>query len=344
MKTLVFTGGHHTSALEVAKVLKDKGYNIIWFGHRYSMWKDRADSAEYKEVIAMGIKFYDLQAGKFHHTHNPLKLIRIPWGFVQAFYWLMHIKPDGVVSFGGYLAVPTVISGWLLGIKSITHEQTATLGWANKIISHFVKKIAVTWPSSLVLYPKDKVVLTGLPLRPGIIKSFKLKIKNLVYITGGKQGSHIINQAVFEALPELIKNYIIIHQTGNSTLYHDFEKSQKFKYSNYQSFDYSSQKAMEALQKASVVITRGGAHIVYELGVLGKKCVIIPIPWVSHNEQYTNAKILADNQQAIILSEKDLTPENLILAIAKAEKLQPAKQTFLTDGTEKLVELIEKEL
>ena len=58
-KTLVFTGGHHTGALEVAKMLKDKGWNIAWFGHRHSAWGDRSDSAEYKEVTADGIKFYN---------------------------------------------------------------------------------------------------------------------------------------------------------------------------------------------------------------------------------------------------------------------------------------------
>ena len=140
MKTLVFTGGHHTGALEVAKALKEKGWNTVWFGHKHSMWNDTSHSSEYREVTESGIVFYKLLAGKFHHTYNPLKLIRIPFGFIQALCLLLLLKPAGIVSFGGYLAVPTVIMGWLLGIPSITHEQTVTQGWANKLIALFAKR------------------------------------------------------------------------------------------------------------------------------------------------------------------------------------------------------------
>ena len=153
MKTLVFTGGHHTSALEVAKQLKRRGWRIIWFGHRHSMWSDKSDSAEYHDVTTSDIKFYNLQAGKFYRTFHPLKLIRIPWGFIQSFYWLLRLKPVGIVSFGGYLAVPTVITGWILGIPAITHEQTVAAGWANRLIARFAQKIAVTWPVSARHYP-----------------------------------------------------------------------------------------------------------------------------------------------------------------------------------------------
>src|SRR3989304_6333470 len=78
----------------------------------------------------------------------PAIMLRLPLGFVHALYLLLKLRPAGIVSFGGYLAVPTVICGWLLGIPSITHEQTIVAGYANKILSHFVKKIALTWPQS----------------------------------------------------------------------------------------------------------------------------------------------------------------------------------------------------
>ena len=164
MKTLVFTGGHHTGALEVARALREKGWKIVWFGHRHAAWGDTSDSAEYRDVTSEDIKFYDLLAGKFHKTYNPLKLIRIPWGFIQALCLLLLLNPDGIVSFGGYLAVPTVIMGWLLGIPSITHEQTVTQGWANKLISKFAKKIALTWPGG-------NGIVVGLPLRKEILEA-----------------------------------------------------------------------------------------------------------------------------------------------------------------------------
>ena len=157
MKTLVFTGGHHISSLSVALALKAEGVNIVWIGHRHSQWADTSDSAEYRDVTAAGIPFFDLQAGKFYQTFHPAKLIRIPWGFIQAFYYLVKIRPSGIVSFGGYLAVPVVFVGWLLGIPSITHEQTVVAGWANKFISLFAKKVAITWPESASHFPKNNM-------------------------------------------------------------------------------------------------------------------------------------------------------------------------------------------
>ncbi len=339
VKRLVFTGGHHTSALEVAKALKGKGWQIIWFGHRHPMWGDKSDSAEYKEVTAAGIKFIDLKAGKFYRTFNPLKLIRIPLGFFQALLQLLLLRPRGIVSFGGYLAVPTVLAGWLLGIPSITHEQTVVSGWANKFISLFVKKIALAWPQSAAFYPKSQVVVTGLPIRPEIKKNRKPKTENrkLVYITGGKQGAHVINKVVFRTLPQLLKEFKVIHQTG----YRDYDQAVKIKYPRYQAFDFNSAQAISALNQAAVVVGRAGAHIIYELGYLGIPCVLIPIPWVSHNEQFLNAQILKRNHQAVILPESELTPQSLISSIKQALQLKPRPLNLPADATEKLTETIE---
>ena len=343
--TLVFTGGHHTSALVVAKKIQANGESIIWFGHRHSMWGDTSDSAEYQEVTQAGIKFYDLKAGKFYKMFHPLQLIRIPIGFFQSLFLLMLLRPRGIVSFGGYLAVPTIISGWLLGIPSLTHEQTVTAGLANKIISLFVKKIAVSWAESAKFYPRSKVVVTGLPLRPEIlkIKNKKLSPSSLalstIYVTGGKNGSQTINQVIFSLLPNLTKRYRIIHQTG----YRDLPLAQSQKFPNYVAFDYDSAKAIEALSLCDLVISRAGAHIVYELAVLGKPGILIPIPWVSHNEQMQNAKLLAARHLAVILPQHDLSPKSLLIAIDQAKSLKFQKTNSPPNGTDNLIQLIKQE-
>ncbi len=344
MKRLVFTGGHHTSALEVAKALKNKGWEIIWFGHRHSIWGDKSDSAEYKEVTAAGIKFYDLRAGKFYRTFHPFKLIRIPLGFFEAVFLLFSLKPSGIVSFGGYLAVPTVLAGWLLGIHSITHEQTAVSGWANKFISLFVKKIALAWPDSAQHYPPHKSVVIGLPLRPEILKIKKPsnKVTNnqlTIYITGGKQGSRTINKAVFAALPQLLVDYRIVHQTGNL----DYSTARTYLKDGYECFAFDSAKAVSALSQAAVVVSRAGAHIIYELGFLNKSCVLIPISLTSHNEQLLNAQILERNHQAVILPESDLSPQSLISSIKLALQLKPDNLMLPIDASQKLIQLIEQQ-
>ncbi len=343
---IVFTGGHHTSALVVARACKEKGYDVVWFGHRHSMWGDVSDSAEYLDVTAAKIEFHNLVAGKGYRTYNPYKLLRVPLGFFHAWHLLKKMKPDCIVSSGGYLAVPTVIIGYILGIPSLTHEQTVTTGWAAKIVEVFAKKIAVSWPESLKYHNPKKTTLTGLPLRPEIIK-IKSGKKNenkkpVLYITGGKQGSHRINQEIFKIIPKLEKTFKIIHQTGTSTVVKDFEQSKKFHSDSYESFGYSSEKAILALTSSDMIICRSGAHMCYEIGYLGKKAILIPLAYASHNEQKENALVLQEAGLATIIEENDLSEKTIFQAINEiiGKSVQPLN--LPEDATKSMVHLIEQ--
>jgi UDP-N-acetylglucosamine--N-acetylmuramyl-(pentapeptide) pyrophosphoryl-undecaprenol N-acetylglucosamine transferase len=359
--TLIFTGGHHTSALALAESLKKRDWQIIWIGHRHSQWQDKADSAEYKEVTKAKILFLDLQAGKVYRTFHPVKLIRLPWGFIQSFCLILNLrlklKSDlkGIVTFGGYLGMPVVFTGWLLGLPSIAHEQTVTAGWANKFIACFAKKVALSWPESSSNYPKDKQIFTGLPIRQEIILAKKNqnqieRIPHQIYITGGKQGSHIINETVFSTLSKLLPDFLLVHQTGSSTVYHDYEKAIKLRSSlpphlksNYQVFSYlDPSETARFLSTSGIVISRAGAHIIYELGLLGTKCVLIPIPWSSHQEQLKNATILSSHHQAIILAQSELNPTSLIKSISAAAKLHPIPLNLSITGLDRMVTLVEQ--
>lgn len=308
------------------------------------MWGDRADSAEYQEVTAVGIKFYNLLAGKFYRTYSPLKLLRVPWGFIQAIWWLGQIRPQVIVSFGGYLAVPTVMSGWLLRIPAVTHEQTVAVGWANRAIAPFAQKIAVTWPTSLNRLPKNKAEFVGLPLRPEIVRLRKhLKpnpytLKPVIYITGGKQGAHVVNEAVFENIRSLTRRYRIIHQTG----YRDYPQAMRLNLPGYVVFDFDSRRAIDSLGRADVVVSRAGAHAVYELGFLGKRSVLVPIPWVSHDEQAQNAQILVEAGLGIIVPEDKLTGETLIATIEQAKRLTGQPLNLPVQADRAMVQLIEQ--
>jgi len=359
---VIFTGGHHTSGLEVAQNLQKSNITIYWFGHRHSSWGDSRDSAEYREVTASNINFIDLKAGKFHRTYHPLKLLRIPWGFIQAFMQIIILKikygrrVTGIVSFGGYLAVPVVISGWILGLKSLTHEQTMVSGWANKIISYFCSKIAISWPQSKTYLPAQKCVLVGLPLRQQILnlprKTIHKKGLRQIYITGGKQGSHAINLAVFAALNQLLPFYNIVHQTGNTSIYQDYSKAQSILANlpeklrnNYFPVEYlDGQKAAHTLSDSQTIVTRAGAHIVAELLYFQKKCVLIPLPHGSHHEQDKNAEYLVNQKQAILLPQSQLGSASLINAIKSAEMLTPITNNLNFDGLAALTLLIKKEL
>ena len=331
-KTIVFTGGHHNSALVIAEQLKREGWQITWIGHKFAAGGDKNVSAEYQEVTAAQIPFYELKTGKFYRQLNPFTHIKTLFGFLQAFSYLLRLRPRLIVSFGGYLAVPVVLAGWLLRIPSLTHEQTVVAGWANRAIAPFVDKIFLTHASSLSSYPKKKSLVVGLPLRPALFDpSLKKKFTTkLLYVSCGKQGSHLINQTLFPIIPQLVKRFTIVHQTGASTINRDLDKARRLReplgdlagryhYAPY----FFAREAASYLQSAAVVVSRAGAHLTYELSLLQKRTVFIPISWVSHNEQLLNAVEAAKVAPAVILAESELTPESLLAAIEKVEKMKP---------------------
>jgi len=241
---------------------------------------------------------------------------------------LLRIKPAVIISFGGYLAAPVVLSGWLLGIPSITHEQTIVTGYANKFIALFAKKVLISWESSAEYFPKKKVVYSGLPLRESIFeqRSTSFVSQNslpTIYITAGKTGSHILNRVVRESLAELLSFCNVIHQCGDNSNFKDYQDLQTL-YAEIdplcigefylRKFVFETEVG-EALNTASVVISRSGAHICGELFVLEKPSLLIPIPWVSHNEQQRNAELLEKAGLSKILKEADLNQVNFVNAI-----------------------------
>ena len=234
------------------------------------------------------------------------------------------------MSFGGYIAVPTVIAGWVLGIPSITHEQTVVAGWANWLVSKFVKKVLVSWPQSQKYFPQEKTVFVGLPLRQAIfeVKSQNFLVDNnlpTLYITAGKIGSHVINKIVGECLADLLGICNVIHQCGDNSVYNDFDTLTSLKsglgttVGQYylRKFIFEDEIG-EAFAKSNLVLSRSGAHTTAELLALKKPCLLIPIPWVSHNEQYENAKILVDARLGTILPEAKLSAQSLVDGVKMA--------------------------
>jgi len=324
---IVITGGHHSSALPVIKKLKEKvsDVQILWIGHKYSMKNDKNTTLEYREITSLGIPFFDLKAGKVYKTYDLGRLLKVPLGFIHAFWYLLKNKPDVILSFGGYIAAPVVIAGYFLKIPSITHEQTVVAGYSNKLISKFAKKVMISWRESEKYFSKEKVVYTGIPLRDSVfgIKSNSFDINDqllTIFVMAGKTGSHLINDIVRESLEDLLSFCNVIHQCGDNSVYNDFEKLEN-KYMDIRDSTHGKyylrrfvleDEIGEAYMKADLVVTRSGAHTISEIIALKKPSLLIPIPWVSHNEQYLNAVMVRDNGLAEILEQKDLSNESLV--------------------------------
>lgn len=355
---IVITGGHHNSALLVAEEIKKKGWEVFWFGHKFTMIGDRNPGAEYFAVTQKKIPFIEIKAGKWQPRFKFWQnLLRIPFGFGQSIFWLIKIRPKLIVSFGGYLSLPVVFAGWILGIAVVTHEQTTVAGLANKIISRVAKKIFVSFPSSMKFFPEEKVILTGLPIRINVLSKggkFFSNNKKTIYITGGKQGAHVINEAVFAILPGLAEKFNIIHQCGTTSLFSDYLKAQEIqkklkKGSNYLVKDYFGEDEIGSVYKsADFVISRAGAHTVSELLYLKKPAILIPIPWSTGNEQEENARLILEAGLGIILSQEDVGKGKLLSAVTEfSEKIGDYKQISnktLVDfqATQKIVAEIEK--
>ena len=348
MKKIFFTGGHHTSALPLAKDLKKKGFQVIWLGHKFTMKAVENPSLEWQQITKSGIKLIELKAGKIHRGGIQGKLLFIR-GFIQSLGLILRFRPALIVSFGGYLAVPAVLAGTILRVPSIAHEQTVGAGLANRFLKHLVKRIFVSWPESLPFFPKEKTVLVGLPLRKEVIKPSKMKFffekKKIVLITGGKQGSHLINMTIKKILPQLLEKYNLIHQIGETTTTKDLENLTRYKsrlpkrfQKGYKLRAYLTDKQMgAALNQTSCVVCRSGAHTVYELLALAKPAVLIPFPFSFADEQRQNAKKLTSVGLAEVIEQKELTAEKLMKAISGQIELK--KKEKINQRAKKLISL-----
>ncbi|MDD3532144.1 MAG: UDP-N-acetylglucosamine--N-acetylmuramyl-(pentapeptide) pyrophosphoryl-undecaprenol N-acetylglucosamine transferase [Candidatus Shapirobacteria bacterium] len=362
-KTIVITGTHLTPALAVIEELKKnpEKWQIYYLGRRYTMEGKRTPSPESKILPAQKITFINIPTGRLQRRFTVWtipSLLRVPLGLIVSLYHLAKIKPNVICSFGGYVSVPVVIAGKILTIPSLTHEQTGVVGLANRINSLFVNRVAVTFPQSQQFFPKEKTVLTGNPIRPEIFNSQKplynfTRRKPQIYLTGGSQGASVLNQAVWEVLPQLINSYNLIHQCGG----HDYSKL-KGKYQNlpkttkegYFLTDYIGPKSIGWAFNSDIIIGRSGANTVLEIAALGKSAIMIPIPKTAHNEQQINAQFLAKAGAGKIIEQKNLSGPTLLAKIeeminnqrkyqARAQKL---KQRINLDAAASIVRQLQE--
>lgn len=328
MKKIVITGGHLTPALAtIDELKKDSDVEIIFIGRARSTEGDKTPSAESVVIPNLGIKFYSIHAGRLQRRFTRYTLWgigKMPVGFLQALGILSRERPAAILSFGSYVAAPVVLAGWVLGIPIITHEQTVKGGLSNRFIAKFAKRIAVAWEHSLKDFPKEKVILVGNPIRRELLTLKKKRVSRpVIYITGGNQGAHAINEMVLDILSDLLNEYEVVHQTGGSEVYKDFETltaladqlptKLRTRYTIAKWFDTA--ESVNIFAKATVVVGRSGANTVVETMALGIPAVYIPLPISANSEQAKNAKVMEELGAAVILSQDRLTPKRLLAAI-----------------------------
>ena len=154
-------------------------------------------------------------------------------------------------------------------------------------------------------------------------------------------------------VPELIKHFTVVHQTGSNSIYKDIDKARRLKESlgdlknhYFPASYYFGKEFATLLTSAKIVISRSGAHTCYKLALLKKSSILVPIPWVSHNEQMANALLTQKYAPTIIIEEKNLTPTVLLDAISKVRqiKLTTGTASVTPDASNKIIQVIHEYL
>lgn len=272
--------------------------------------------------------------------------------FLEVFFIIEKFRPDVVIGFGSYVSFPLLLEAALFKKHTIIHEQNVALGRANKYLSLFVDRIAVSFQESEKIKPK--CVFTGNPLRSSLVienrqdaqRFFGFDEKFTILVVGGSQGSQRINSVFTRAAPWLEKrtDFQCVHITGGRDFL-SLQKSYRYTTIKHRVFDFLPQMQW-AYSAADLVICRAGAGTITELAYFRKAAIVIPYPYAG-GHQVENAHMLAKNKAARVIEEKGLTPISLSEAVislmdakAEREKLENNISQFVTlDARERLADL-----
>lgn len=363
MLKILLTGGHAATTgiavvEQIRKTEKLKDTEIFWVGSQTAIEGSKISTMESQTFPRIGVKFIPITAGKIQTKftrHTIPSILRIPVGLIQAFLFLLKIRPNVVLSFGGYSSFPVVIWSWVFGIPVILHEQTVAAGRASISSAFFATKIALARAESQKYFPSAKSIVTGNPLMSNILdvipKSVPSKSPTLLVI-GGSRGSNFINELIMSIGAKLLSRFTIIHVTGMG----DFEKVEKFKEKlppelkkNYQTYLSISPLEMGSYySQADIVISRSGANSVSEILYAKRPAILIPLPRTFMGEQVKNARYAESYGFCSVFLEKEATPdaiikeiERLLIDWQKIVAKAPEKYNPDINASQKVVSLID---
>ncbi len=330
MKKIVLTGGgtagHVTPNIALMPALKQAGYEISYIGSY--------DGIERKLIEELGIPYYGISSGKLRryfdlkNFSDPFKVLK---GYFEAKKLLKKLKPDVIFSKGGFVAVPVVLAAKSRKIPAIIHESDMTPGLANKLCIPSAYKICHNFPETAEHLPSEKAVLSGSPIRQELFKGSKeAGLKRcgfdashpVLLVIGGSLGAAAVNEAVRQALPELLKTYQIIHICGKGKIDPTYRQTP-----GYIQFDYVKDELRDLLAAADVVISRAGSNAICELLALHKPNILIPLPAkASRGDQLLNAASFKKQGFSYLLEEENVTTESLCQAVHDVYK---HRQTYI---------------
>ena len=343
------TGGHIFPAVSIANALReaDPSCEILFVGALGRMEMERVPQAGYP-IVGLPIKGFD-RSRPWRNIRVIIDLVR---SMIQARKIVRDFGPNVGIGVGGYASGAAMKVAAKMGVPILLQEQNGFAGVTNKLLKDDAKKICVAYEGMEHFFPKEKIILTGNPVRQNLTSGTKEEAiqyfnqefgvhfsaeKKTLLIIGGSLGARTINQSIIAHLNELINSDIqVIWQTGKN-----YFADCKAALANSSSTtnnnqiictDFVSQMPL-AYALADLVISRAGASSISELCLLGKPSILVPSPNVAEDHQTHNAMALVNKDAAVLVKDKD-APDTLITValqlISDNQKLHQLHTHILT--------------
>lgn len=330
MKRIILTGGgtagHVTPNIALLPRLKELHYDIHYIGSYQGIEKELIEQ--------FGIPYHGISSGKlrrYFSLKNFTDPFRIIKGLAEADKLIKTLHPDVIFSKGGFVSVPVVMAGKRRHVPTIIHESDMTPGLANKLSIPSATKVCCNFPETLEHLPKEKAVLTGSPIRQELLSGNKIAAldfcgltadKPVILIIGGSLGSVAVNQAVRAILPELLKDFQVIHLCGKGKV----DESLKNLH-GYVQFEYIQNELKDIFALTDLIISRAGANAICEIAALRKPNLLIPLSAsASRGDQILNARSFERQGFSIVIEEEELTNEKLLSSI---QELYTNRETYI---------------
>ncbi len=319
MKHIVLTGGgtagHVTPNIALIPKLQEAGYDISYIGS--------LDGIEKKLIEELGIPYYGIASGKlrrYFDLKNFSDPFRVLKGYAQAKKLLKTLHPDVIFSKGGFVTVPVVLAAKKYKIPAIIHESDMTPGLANKLCIPSATKVCCNFPETVKNLPEQKAVLTGTPIRKELLEGDSRKgldfcgftdSKPVILIIGGSLGAASVNENIRKILPDLLKDFQVIHLCGKGKV---DEAYQNLK--GYVQYEYIKKELADLFAASDLVISRAGANAICEISALHKPNLLIPLSAkASRGDQILNARSFQKQGYSMVLEEEEITSQSLLNAI-----------------------------
>ncbi len=348
------TGGHIFPAIAIANAIKivKPHAHILFVGALGRMEMNMIPKAGY-EIIGLPIQGFN-RSSMLKNVALPYKLFS---SVCKAISIIKDFKPDIAIGVGGYASGPMLLAAKIKGIPYLLQEQNSFAGFTNRWLGKGAQKICVAFEGMEQFFPKDKILITGNPIRKEVtqdlegkktvaLQHFGLRAdKKTLLITGGSLGARTLNEAVIHHLQTLLTSDVqLIWQTGK--LYYDAIVSQ------YPSKINTHIKILPFLDRmdlayaaADIIVSRAGAGTIAELCMVGKPTVLVPSPNVAEDHQTNNAKALLNKHAALMVTDaqakETLLPKVLALLQDQnlcTELMKNIKLLSVADADDKIAE------